>query len=162
MATGNLTSANDYMEAAQLAVQAGVPAEAKAIVDKGYAANVLGQGKEGERHGRLRDLINKNLEESKKTRANDEKEALAAKDGNDLVKIGLNYVYEGNSQKGLQLIEQGIKKGGLKRPEDAKLRLGEAQIQTGQKSKGVQTLRDVKGTDGTADIARLWVLHARV
>lgn len=162
MATGNLTSANDYMEAAQLAVQAGVPAEARAIVDKGYAANILGQGKEGERHGRLRDLINRNLEEAKKNRAQEERDALAAKDGNDLVKIGLNYVYEGNAQKGLQLIEQGIKKGGLKRPEDAKLRLGEAQIQSGQKAKGVQTLRDVKGSDGTADIARLWVLHARV
>jgi hypothetical protein len=162
MATGNLTSANDYMEAAQLAVQAGVPAEAKMILDKGYAANVLGQGKEGERHGRLRDLINKNLEESKKARAEDEKTALAAKDGNDLVKVGLNYVYEGDSQKGLPLIEQGIKKGGLKRPEDAKLRLGEAQLQSGQKAKAAQTLRDVKGTDGTADIARLWVLHSRV
>jgi outer membrane protein assembly factor BamD (BamD/ComL family) len=162
LATGNLTSANDYMEAAQLAVQAGVPAEARAIMDKGYAANVLGQGKEGERHGRLRDLINRNLDESKKNRAQDEKEALAAKDGNDLVKVGLNYVYEGNAQKGLQLIEQGIKKGGLKRPEDARLRLGEAQIQSGQKAKGAQTLRDVKGTDGTADIARLWILNARV
>jgi outer membrane protein assembly factor BamD (BamD/ComL family) len=162
LATGNLSNANDYMEAAQLAVQAGVPAEAKAILDKGYAANVLGQGKEGERHGRLRDLVGRNLEESKKNRAQDEREALAAKDGNDLVKVGLNYVYEGNPQKGLQLIEQGIKKGGLKRPEDAKLRLGEAQLQSGQKSKGVQTLRDVKGADGTADIARLWVLHARV
>ena len=162
MATGNLTSANDYMEAAQLAVQAGVPAEAKLILDKGYAANVLGQGKEGERHGRLRDLINKNLEESKKARAEEEKSALAAKDGNDLVKVGLNYVYEGNAQKGLPLIEQGIKKGGLKRPEDAKLRLGEAQLQAGQKAKAAQTLRDVKGADGTADIARLWVLHTRV
>jgi hypothetical protein len=162
LATGNLTSANDYMEATQLAVQAGVPAEAKAILDKGYAVNALGQGKEGERHGRLRDLVNRSLEESRKSRAQDEKEALAAKDGNDLVKVGLNYVYEGNAQKGLQLIEQGIKKGGLKRPEDAKLRLGEAQIQAGQKAKGAQTLRDVKGADGTADIARLWVLHTRV
>jgi outer membrane protein assembly factor BamD (BamD/ComL family) len=162
LATGNLTSANDYMEAAQLAVQAGVPAEAKAILDRGYAANALGQGKEGERHGRLRDLVNRNLDESRKARAQDEKEALAAKDGNDLVKVGLNYVYEGNAQKGLQLIEQGIRKGGLKRPEDAKLRLGEAQIQSGQKAKGAQTLREVKGSDGTADIARLWILHTRV
>jgi tetratricopeptide (TPR) repeat protein len=161
-ATGNLSSAADYMEMAQLAVQAGVPAEAKVILDKGYAANVLGTGKEAERHGRLRDLINKNLEESKKNRAQDEREALAAKDGNDLVRVGLNYVYEGNTDKGFALIEQGIRKGGLKRPEDAKLRLGEAQIFAGQKAKGVQTLRGVKGEDGTADIARLWVLNARV
>jgi len=162
LATGNLANANDYMEAAQLAVQAGVPSEAKAILDKGYAANVLGQGKEADRQGRLRDLVNKTLAESQKNRANDERDALAAKDGNDLVKVGLNYVYEGKADKGLALVEQGIKKGGLKRPEDAKLRLGEAQIQSGQKAKGAQTLRGVKGEDGTADLARLWVLYARV
>ena len=49
----------------------------------------------------------------------------------------------------------------MKRPEDAKLRLGEAQIYAGQKAKGVQTLRTVQGSDGTADIARLWILNAR-
>jgi hypothetical protein len=162
LATGNLASANDYMEAAQLAVQSGVPSEAKAIMDKGYAAKVLGEGREAERQARLRDLVNKTLAESQKSRDQDEKEALAAKDGNELVKVGLNYVYEGKADKGLALVEQGIRKGGLKRPEDAKLRLGEAQIQAGQKAKGVATLKSVRGEDGTADLARLWVLHARV
>jgi hypothetical protein len=161
LATGNLTSANDYLEMAQLALQAGVPAEAKAIVDKGYDVKALGNGKDGERHQRLRDLVAKELAESQKNRAKDEQEALAAKDGNDLVRIGLNYVYEGKAEKGIALIEQGIKKGGLKRPEDAKLRLGEALLFAGQKERGVKTLKTVQGSDGTADIARLWVLHAR-
>lgn len=160
-ATGNLTTANDYMEMAQLALQSGVPAEAKAVIDKGYAEGILGKGDQAERHGRLRDLVNKSLEQAKANRANEEKEALAAKDGDALVKVGLNYVYEGDTQKGFRLIEQGIKKGGLKRPEDAKLRLGEAQLHAGQKQRGVQTLREVRGKDGAADIARLWVLHAR-
>jgi tetratricopeptide (TPR) repeat protein len=161
LATGNLTSTNDYLEMAQLALQAGVPAEAKIIVDKGYDVKALGTGKDAERHQRLRDLVTKDLAESQKNRAKEEQDALAAKDGNDMVKIGLNYVYEGKADKGLPMIEQGIKKGGLKRPEDAKLRLGEAQIYAGQKAKGVQTMKDVKGTDGTADIARLWILNAR-
>lgn len=160
-ATGNLATANDYMEMAQLALQAGVPAEAKFVMDKGYAEGVLGKGDQAERHGRLRDLVNKSLEQAKANRANEEKEALAAKEGDALVKVGLNYVYEGDAQKGFRLIEQGIKKGGLKRPEDAKLRLGEAQLHAGQKQRGVQTLREVRGKDGAADIARLWVLHAR-
>jgi outer membrane protein assembly factor BamD (BamD/ComL family) len=161
LATGNLNTTNDYLEMAQLALQAGVPAEAKVIVDKGYEAKVLGQGPEAARHQRLRDLVMKDLAESKKNRAKDEQAALDAKDGNELVKVGLNYVYEGNADKGLALIEQGIKRGGLKRPEDAKLRLGEAQIYAGQKAKGVQTLKTVQGSDGTADIARLWILNAR-
>ena len=161
LATGNLTSTNDYLEMAQLALQAGVPAEAKAIVDKGYEVKALGNGKDAERHQRLRDLVARDLAESQKNRAKDEQAALAAKDGNDLVKIGLNYVYEGKAEKGLALIEQGIKKGGLKRPEDAKLRLGEAQLFAGQKERGVKMLKTVQGSDGAADIARLWVLHAR-
>lgn len=160
-ATGNAGTVADYMEMAQLALQAGVPAEAKVIMDKGYAAGVLGKGDQAERQKRLRDMVQKALDESLKTRASDEAVAAAAKDGNDLVKIGLNYVYEGNAAKGVPLIERGIKKGGLRRPEDAKLRLGEAQLFAGQKQRGVQTLRGVKGTDGAADIARLWVLNAR-
>ena len=161
LATGNISAAGEYMEMAQLALQAGVPAEAKSIMDRGYKEGVLGKGDQAERQQRLVALIDKSLAESKAKREAEEKEALAAKDGNQLVNIGLNYVYEGQADKGFKLIEQGIRKGGLKRPEDAKLRLGEAQLQFGQRSRGVQTLREVKGNDGTADIARLWVLHAR-
>jgi hypothetical protein len=160
-ATNNAGTASDYMEMAQLAMQAGVPAEAKLIMDKGYQVGALGKGDQAERHERLRKLVQKTLEESQKTRAQDEKEAHAAKDGNALVSIGLNYVYEGNAAKGLPLIDTGIKKGGLKRPEDAKLRYGEALLHAGRKDRAVQVLRDVRGTDGTADLARLWVLHAR-
>ena len=161
LATGNISSAADYMELTQLALQQGVPAEAKMIMDKGYAAGVLGKGEEASRHERLRTLVTKQLEESQKNRDKDEREALASKDGNDLIKVGLNYVYEGKPEKGFPLIDQGLKKGGLKRPEDAKLRLGEAQLQSGRRESGVKTLRDVKGNDGAADIARLWVLHSR-
>src|SRR5262249_528560 len=138
-ATGNFANANDYMELAQLAMQDGVPAEAKIILDKGYAAAVLGKGPQPPRHKRLPDLTDKTLPESKKTRAQDEKDAQAAKTGDDLVRIGLEYVYEGQADKGLALVEQGIKKGSLKRPEDAKLRLGEAQLYAGKKNAAVTT-----------------------
>ncbi|HXN15577.1 MAG TPA: hypothetical protein VN878_04315 [Usitatibacter sp.] len=162
LATGNLSGPSDYMEMAQLALQAGAPAEAKLVVDKGYATNALGSGKEAERHQRLRDLVTKSVDEAKKNRAQDERDALASREGNELVKLGMNYVFEGQAEKGIGLIEDGIKKGNLKRPEDAKLQLGEAQVLGGQRSKGVQTLKGVHGNDGTADLARLWVLHSRV
>ncbi len=161
MATGNINSANDYLEMAQLALQAGFPTEAKKIVEKGYAAGALGTGKDAERHKRLKDLADKTAAESLASRAKDEKEAQADKAGNALVAIGFNYVTEGAAQKGLAIMEQGIKKGGLKRPEDAKLLLGVAQIQAGSKSRALQTLKSVHGTDGAADIAKLWTLIAQ-
>jgi hypothetical protein len=158
LATGNLTTANDYLEMAQLALQAGFPFEAKSVVDKGYAAGALGAGKDAERHKRLKDLAAKTADEPVKARAQAEKDAQADKAGTALVTIGYNYVTEGAPQKGLAIMEQGVQKGGLKRPEDAKLLLGIAQLQYGAKSRGLQTLKGVQGSDGTAELARLWML----
>ena len=161
LATGSMASAADYSELAQLALQAGSGAEAKQVLDKGFAAGVLGTGPEADRHKRLRDLVTKRADEAKKTAADDEKTALAAKDGNDLLTIGMNQVYEGQKAKGLQLMQQGIAKGGLKRPEDAKLHLGIAQLQAGENAKAQATFKTVSGADGTTDLARLWSLYAR-
>lgn len=158
LATGNVTTANDYLEMAQLAIQAGFPAEAKSVVDKGYEAKVLGTGKEAERHQRLRDLVARRLAEATQARDQAEKDALADKGGDALVALGYSYVTEGAAQKGLAYMEQGIKKGGLKRAEDAKLLLGIAQLRGGARARGLQTLKTVGGNDGTADLARLWIL----
>ena len=157
LATGNLTKADEYMEMAQMAMQVGLPAEGLQIVDKGLAAKVLGIGPEAERHKRLRDLAVKKTEEAKAGIAAQATDAAAQKSGDDLVRVGYAFVTLGNADKGIAMIEQGIAKGGLKRPEDAKLRLGMAQL-TKNKAKAQQTLRSVGGSDGSADIARLWVI----
>jgi len=146
---------------AQLALQAGSTAEAKQVVEKGFASGALGTGPEAERHKRLRDLVNKKVEEAKKTQADDEKQALAAKDGNELLTIGMNQVFDGQKAKGVQLMQQGIAKGGLKRAEDAKLHLGIAQLLAGDNAKAQSTFKGVVGADGTSDLARLWSLYAR-
>jgi hypothetical protein len=149
------------MEMAQLALQAGYPAEGKAVVDKGFASGALGTGAEGERHKRLRDLAVKAEAEGKAGIEKDAQEAAATKDGNALVQVGYRYVTMGQVDKGIALIEQGIAKGGLKRPDDAKLHLGMAQLQSGKnKGKAVQTLRSVQGNDGAADLGRLWAVYA--
>ena len=160
LATGSMTAAADYMEMGQLALQAGHEREAQQVVDKGFAANVLGQGPEAERHKRLRDLVARKIEEAKAARPVEEKEALAAKDGNGLVALGFSQAMGGDAAKGIALMQQGIGKGGLKRPEDAKLHLGIALVMAGD-AKAAATLRSVGGADGTTDLARLWSLYAR-
>jgi hypothetical protein len=161
LATGSMTAANDYMEMTQLALQAGFPSEAKQIVDKGFAAGALGSGKEAERHKRLQDLVAKKVEEDKKEQADKLAEAEAAKDGTALINTGMNLVFNGDKAKGLALMQKGIAKGNLKRPDDGRLHLGIAQLVAGDNSRAVATLREVKGNDGTADLARLWSLFAR-
>jgi hypothetical protein len=161
LATGSMSNANDYMEMAQLALQGDDAAEAKQVVDKGFAAGVLGTGQQADRQKRLRDLAVKRLDEVRKSRDDDLRQAEAAKDGNALVDVGFSLVFDGQAAKGLQLMQQGIAKGGLKRPEDAKLHLGIAYLTAGDTAKAQSTLRTVGGSDGTADLARLWSLYAR-
>ena len=161
LATGSLGKTEEFMEMSQLALQAGLPAEGKAIVDKGFAAGALGVGAEADRHKRLRDLANKQESEAKGLIDQRAAAAVAAKDGNDLVQLGYAYASMGLFDKGIPLIEQGIAKGGLKRPEDAKLRLGLAMLQSGKnKAKALQMLRSVQGADGASDLGRLWALYA--
>ncbi len=161
LATGTLEKTDEFMEMAQLALQAELPAEGKTIVDKGFASGALGKGPEGERHKRLRDLAVKNEAEAKATIVARAAEASAAKSGEDLVQIGYAYATMGQAERGAELIAQGIAKGGLKRPEDAKLRLGLALLQTGKnKAKAVQLLRGLQGNDGLPDLGRMWALYA--
>jgi Flp pilus assembly protein TadD len=58
-------------------------------------------------------------------------------------------------------MERGIRKGGLKHPDDARLHLGIAYLRAGQKEQAVRAFKSVQGTDGVADLARLWALYAR-
>ena len=159
LASGTLTKTDDFMEMAQLSLQAGLPAEARRITDQGIKAGALGVGPEAARHQRLRDLAVKQEGEAKATLQNQANEAVTFKEGDGLVKVGYAYVSLGEVDKGIAMIQQGIAKGSLKRPEDAKLRLGMAQLQSPKtKAAAVQTLRSVKGSDGAAEIARLWTI----
>jgi predicted Zn-dependent protease len=75
LASGTLTKTEEYMEAAQLALQAGFPAEARKIIDQGYASKLLGTGAEAGRHQRLRDLAIRQEGESKASIGNQVTEA---------------------------------------------------------------------------------------
>jgi hypothetical protein len=161
LATGSMSATGDYMEMAQLALQAGLPLEGLQVVDKGFAAGALGKGADAERHKRLRDLVTKKLDEAKAAQAATLKQAQADKDGSALVNIGFDMVMGGQGAQGLTLMQQGIAKGNLKRADDAKLHLAIAQLVAGDAAKAQATLKTVGGTDGTADLARLWALYAK-
>jgi hypothetical protein len=159
LASGTLAKTEEFMEMAQLALQAGLPHEAKRIVDQGYKAGALGTGAEAARHQRLRDLADKQAAEATANLSRQASEAAAEKEGDGLVRAGYAMVSAGDVDKGLALIQQGLAKGHLKRPDEARLRLGMAQLQSPKtRAQAAQTLRTVKGDDGAAEIARLWTI----
>ncbi len=161
LVTGSMSAPADYMEMAQLALQADLASEGKQVIAKGMSSGALSTGAQADRAKRLQALVDKKLAEDTASRAEDEKQAAAAKTGDAMMALGMNLVYAGQAAKGVQLMQEGIAKGGLKRPEDAKLHLGIGQLAAGDKAKAQATFKTVQGTDGTADLARLWALYAR-
>ena len=120
---------------------------------------VLGTGDQAARHQRLKDLVIKSQAESEAGLAKNLAEANAQKEGNELVKMGTVHASMGQHEKAVELIEKGIAKGSLKRPDDAKLRLALSMAASPKtKAKGLQALRSIGGSDGTAEVARLYTV----
>jgi tetratricopeptide (TPR) repeat protein len=148
-ATGSLSTADDYMEMTQLAIVAGTTAEGKQVIDQGFTSGVLGRDAQADREKRLRALAAKRAQ-------------APADPANPVapVDMGFNQVFAGQAKQGLAAMDAAIAKGGLDHPDQAQLHLGEAYYMAGDKARALQTFRAVKGTDGSADLARLWVLVA--
>jgi len=158
LANGLLKKPSEYMEMAQLVLQAKAPAEAIKVIDKGYKAGALGTGADAPRHQRLKDLAEKTLAEQNKNLAADEAALTKAGDNDGLVALGYSLVQSGQADKGLKMMEAAIKAGNLKYPEDAKLHLGEAYAAAGKKQQAIKTLGTVGGKEGTAELARYFTM----
>ncbi|MGZ9075192.1 MAG: hypothetical protein ACXW13_05395, partial [Burkholderiaceae bacterium] len=156
-ATKTLDSPNEVVEMAQLALQQKQAGEAKKLLDDAFASGMLGKGTEAERQKRLLALASERVAEAPAQLKQAEAEALASADGSDLVNVGFAYTGLGQFDKGIALMQQGIAKGKLKRNDEANLHLGIAYLRAGQKAKAREAFKSVGGTDGTADLARLWM-----
>ena len=162
-ATGNLASATAYMEMAQLAVQAGLPGEARSIIDEGYARGILGRGdaKQTERQGRLKKLVEERVAEDRATMAAADQEVASAASGDPLVRQGLAYVTYGEAAKGIEMIQAGIAHGKLESPARAQLQLAYALQLAGRRDAALKAFRQVGEGEGARDLARLWRLFLR-
>lgn len=160
LAIGQITKTSEFMEMAQMSIQDGYPAEALKIIDQGYKVGALGTGTEAARHTRLKDLATKRLAASKAAQATAEADALKASDGTALLNLGFAYVTAGEYDKGIDLMEQGIRKDSLKHPDDGTLHLGMAYLMAGKKAAGIKAMKSIQGKDGTGDLARFWIIQA--
>ncbi len=158
LAVNAISTASDFMNMAELALQAGYPAEAKKIIDAAYKSGAFGTGTEAPRQKRLQDLALKKLADDVKAMPQTEADAGKAKDGTGLVTVGYDYVTNGQFDKGIAMIEQGIAKDDLKHPDDAKLHLGLAYLQADKKAKALAAFKTVQGTDGTSELAHYWTI----
>jgi hypothetical protein len=153
----------EYVDHANLSLQAAYPLEAKLVLDQALAA----EGNTASDETAMRKLLAvalKQIAEDKKTAATPEKVLAGAKDGQPLLNVGLNHVFAGQHEQGLRMMQQGIAKGGLKQPAEARLRLAYASVLAGQKPAAADALKsfDENGS-GTANsaagaLAHVWML----
>jgi len=160
-AAGVMRGADEYVEMANLALQAGYPSEALRVIDRGVSLALLGNGKDAAAHTALRERASKAAEKDSADLARAETAAKGAREGDALVNVGFAYVSAGQAAKGVQLMEQGVAKGSLKRADEARLHLGQAMWQAGRKDDAVKALGAVQGNDGTAALARAWSVFVR-
>ena len=158
-ATVQLQTSSEFTDMAQLSLLAGFPAEAKKTLDQGYQSGLLGSGPDAAKQKRLQDQAGKAASDDLKSMTQSETAAVNAKEGTGQVNLGYALVTAGQFDKGLRLMEDGLKKGNLKRSDDAKLHLGIAYQLAGQKDKAIEAFKSVQGTDGAADLARLWIMQ---
>lgn len=157
-ATDTIDNADEYEDAAQLALAAGLPGEAQQYIDQGYAKGLLGGGARAVKDKSLKATIAAKIAEDKRSQAEGESAAAKLRSGDGLVNTGLNYVGYGQYDKGIALMQQGIVKGHLKAADDANLHLGYAQMRAGKVADAAASFKSVSGQDGSAALAQLWML----
>lgn len=161
LAAGLMRGADDYVELAQLALQAGYPAEAMTVIDRGLSLSLLGNGKDAAAHAALRERASKAAEKDSADLGRAEASAKRVREGDALVNVGYAYASSGQAAKGIPLMEQGVAKGNLKRADEAQLHLGQVLWQAGRKDDALKAFATVQGSDGSAALARAWSAFVR-
>ncbi len=160
LSVGTLKEANDYVEMAQLANNFGFPGEALAVLEAGYAKNILGTGGDKDRHDRLRASFQKAATADKAALPALERNAAKAASGQEDVALGEDYIGYGMYQEAVTALDRGLGKGNVKRPDQAQIALGVAHLRAGQPDKARAAFKQVTGDSDLARIASLWSLHA--
>jgi tetratricopeptide (TPR) repeat protein len=158
VAVGAMTAPEQFVEAAELALEAGFPGDAGMFLAKGNEAGVLGSGSGAERQKRLAGMAKQQSDDDVKGLAQQQKEAEAGKTGVAVEKLGEAYASYGRYPEAIAALEQSLAKGGLDHPDDARLHLGMAYLHAGEVAKATAILQPIKDGDGTADLARLWLI----
>lgn len=158
---GVLKQKGDYVEAAQLAIEAGVPGEAETMLSKGIQAGTLKSDDKTEqgRYDRLLAASKKSAAADRASLAQLAKDAEKAPQGQASVGLGQAYLSYGMYDEAIAALQSGLKKGGATDADEAQISLGIAYLKKGQKDQARQAFKAVKADGKWADLAELWTLR---
>ncbi|HVY65265.1 MAG TPA: hypothetical protein VHH11_10645 [Gammaproteobacteria bacterium] len=160
-AVGVLTKPSDYTEYAQLALEAGAPGEAQAVLEKGFNNKAFTEQRDIDRNKRLLETAKKAAATTQASLAQADADAAASKTGDKDVSVGVAYLGYQQYDKAAAALQRGLSKGGLSNPANAQLLLGIAQLGAGRKDEARKAFKAVKGNPTLERLANLWTLHAQ-
>ena len=154
-----MDSADDFMEADSAAIQLGSPGEALQFMEKGYSSGILTTSGDKAKSQAALDEAKRLAAADQKALPQFEKEAQAAKSGEADVKLGEAFLSYGQPAKGLEAIQRGIGKGGVKSVDEANLSLGRAYILSKNNAEAIKAFALVNSPE-YAQLAQLWSIYA--
>ena len=160
---GVLKDKGDYMEMAQLGIEAGVPGESEQIVEKGISTGILKSDDKTEqgRYDRLLAAAKKQAAADRASLGQLAKDAEKAPTGQADVGLGQAYLSYGQYDEAIAALERGIKKGSVTDADDAQISLGIAHLKKGQKDQARQAFKAVKADSKWSSLADLWVVRTQ-
>ncbi|HTO82244.1 MAG TPA: hypothetical protein VMQ73_08415 [Methylomirabilota bacterium] len=160
-ATGAMTDARQYTEAAERALDAGFPGDAVTFLQQGYERGVLGTGPASDRQRRLLDTAKRQSTADSASLDRQAREADAAANGRAAQKLGEAYASYGRYAPAIAELEAALKKGGLESGQDARLHLVMAYARAGQTARAETVLDGLPAGDPARELGRLWLIEAR-
>lgn len=157
----SMRRADDYIEMAQLSLEAGLPGEAQSMLELALSKKIISEQRDVDRTNRLLATAKTQAATDRATLAKQEKDAGAAKTGDAEVRLGQAYLSYGMNAQGLAAIQRGLAKGGLKNAAEAQLALGIAQMRAGNKGDAIKAFRATSGDPTLSRVGSLWALHAQ-
>ena len=156
--TGNMEEVDEYIEMANLATKAGLPAEALRVLDKGFEQGVLGKGADAVAHNKLRAEAQKKSQEDARSFAQLEK---SAKDAATWAAVADVYFSQKNWTAAHAAYAKALEFGGSRRENELRLHDAISLFQLGQKDSARQQWGAIKGDVVWSDMANLWTILGR-
>jgi tetratricopeptide (TPR) repeat protein len=158
---GTLKQDDDYMETAQLAIDAGVPGEAQAVMEKGVQNGTLKSDDKTTqgRYDRLLAGAKKSATTDKASLAQLAKEAEKATQGQAYVALGQAYLSYGMFDEAIDALKKGLAKNGVTDVDEAQISLGIAYLRKNQKDLARQAFKTVKAESKWHNLAELWEIR---
>lgn len=151
--TDNLDDAAEHVEMAELALKAGLPADAQRVFNAGFAKGILGQGLQSVAHHKLRQQIQAKVAEDEKLI-----DALehAANDGNSWAAVGDVRLSQQQWALAKTAYGKALVAGGLRREAEVLLHHAIALFKSGDPEQCRKTLRAIKDEKTAVALANLW------